>query len=89
MSPPPSRPGSRWRTLAHTVDGNPIADSSDGHPPSVFDEVVVDGWFHLEQMDEDAWWMSVNRPDGTSLVINVTVGDDGFAAAVLVEEDGP
>lgn len=80
-------PGSRWRTLAHTDDGAPIADSSDRHPPSVFDELVVSDWFHLEQMDVNAWWMSIGKADGGNVTINVIVGDDGLVADVLLEND--
>jgi len=90
-SPPPSAgrvlPGSRWRTLAHTADGSPIADGSDRHPPSVFDELVIAGWFHLEQMDVDAWWMAIEKADGGNVTINVTVADGGLAADVTVETD--
>lgn len=25
----------------------------------VFDELVIDDWLHLEQMDERSWWMRV------------------------------
>ncbi len=39
---------------------------------TVFDELVISPWLHLEQMDDDHWWMSVGdarvdvhlRPDG-------------------------
>ena len=80
-------PGSRWRTLAHTADGSPIADGSDRHPPSVFDELVIASWFHLEQMDKEVWWMAIEKADGGNVTINVTVGDDGRATTVLVEND--
>jgi hypothetical protein len=34
-------------------------DSSLKGPPSVLDEVVVDGWLHLEQMSRSEWWMEL------------------------------
>lgn len=48
--------------------------------PSVFDELVIDDWFHLEQMDDNSYWMRVGEYD-----INVWV-KDGHAALVNVEE---
>lgn len=93
------RPGTEWRTLAHrgvpSIRGNDmhgpaIADDSDNYPDgSIFDELVIDGWFHLEQMTDRDWWMSIRREDGTDLVVNVRVGERGRARSVLVEEDGP
>lgn len=31
--------------------------------PSEFDELVIDEWFHLEQMDRNSWWMRVGDVD--------------------------
>jgi hypothetical protein len=47
-------PGARWRILAH--DG---ADAVQLENRGILDEVVVDDWMHLEQMDERRWWMRV------------------------------
>lgn len=60
-----------------------------GEPPivladTVFDEVAVDSWLHVEQMDTNRWWMSV-----AGLHINVRVGRNGKAQDVLVEMDDP
>lgn len=54
MSLPLFTPGYRWRTLAHER-GRPIEQRNRGQ----FDELVIDQWFHLEQMDRDRYWMQV------------------------------
>ena len=38
----------------------------------VFDELVIDGWFHLEQMGPRVWWLSI----GDDMVM-ITIGKDG------------
>ena len=68
-------PGYRWRTLAwdesDTEDGA-VKQEYDGTESVCFDELVIDDWFHLEQMHPRGWWMCVGdlhihiriRPDG-------------------------
>ena len=48
----PPIPGSRWRLLARDPKGD-IAIENQG----IFDELVVDDWLHIEQMDEVSWWI--------------------------------
>ena len=48
----PSRPGTRWRLLAKESAGDLQVENR-----GVFDELVVDDWLHLEQMDDTSWWM--------------------------------
>jgi hypothetical protein len=55
-------------------DGKPVAPFS-----TVFDELVIDDWFHLEQMDDNQWWMRIG-----DAMVNVRV-KDGKAAEVLIE----
>jgi len=52
----PSVPGSRWRVSSTQKDGS---GSRVGKMENVgiFDELVVDDWIHLEQMDTHYWWM--------------------------------
>lgn len=82
------RPGSQWRTLAHILasDGSavgPIKDSSERYPAATeFDELVVDEWLHLEQMDSRIWSLRLGP-----LLISVTVGERGQARVVCVEDD--
>lgn len=53
-------------------------------PDSVFDELVIDDWLHLEQMDDDHWWMKIGN-----FVINVTINEDGKPPSVMIEEERP
>lgn len=60
--------GSRWRLLvhsdngrrSHTVTSEPV-DGADSLslPGALFDELVVDEWIHIEQMDSRKWWMNI------------------------------
>ncbi len=83
--------GSTWRILAHgrkrsyqrysrkhSVD--PQAPGEDEVPfATVFDELVISGVLHLEQMDTRTWWMGVRTgEDGVDdLHLWITVGRDG------------
>ena len=78
-------PGSTWRTLSWIRDASEDVEaiehsSDDDH--SIFDELVIDEWFHLEQMDDDLWWMRVGDH-----VLHVRVGRDGRARTVSHEMD--
>lgn len=72
-------PGSKWRVLAQ----GPVAPMQ-AENLGVFDELVVDRWFHLEQMERDVWWMQVG-----DLCLDVTVGPDGRAIIVTEVERRP
>lgn len=48
------KPGATWRFLAKDGEREVTAENE-----GVFDELVVDGWLHLEQMTENTWWMRV------------------------------
>jgi hypothetical protein len=45
-----SPPGARWRVLAKD-GGREIELENQG----IFDELVIDDWLHLEQMDDNSW----------------------------------
>lgn len=49
--------GSNWRILAW--NGNERVELSSKEQPGVFDELVIDDWFHLEQMDYNVWWIGI------------------------------
>lgn len=52
------RPGSSWRLKTDMPNGDPCIDiQSEGH--SILDEVVISPWLHVEQMDEDQWWVRI------------------------------
>lgn len=60
--PDSSKPGSRWRMQAF-IEGergehgsNLIHLVSKGE--SVFDELAIDGLIHLEQMDDESWYVN-------------------------------
>jgi len=90
MSPRRRLPGTRWRFLAHHAPtgrggmyGSPIAARSDDHPTSVFDELVVDRWLHVEQMNSGQWWMNVG---GVTLLVDVD--REGLPRRVMVHGPG-
>ena len=56
----PRKAGARWRLLAWT-DTQRIDIRHDQHPGAIFDELVVDHWLHVEQMDTGTWWMRVGN----------------------------
>jgi hypothetical protein len=56
--------------------------SSEIPEPVQFDELVIDDWFHLEQMSQRHYWMRVGN-----LGINVHIDGDG-KATVGTYEDG-
>lgn len=43
----------------------------------VFDELVVDDWLHIEQMDERSYWMRIGRDR-----VYVTFDADGRATSI-------
>jgi hypothetical protein len=61
-------PGKRWRTLAHER-GKPVEQ----HDRGTFDELVIDSWFHLEQMSPRTYWMRV-----AGLHLNATMHPSGL-----------
>ena len=52
---------------------------------TIFDELVLDHWLHLEQMNTRDWWMRIGP-----YMVNVRVGNDGEAVQVRweLDEDG-
>lgn len=68
--------------------GDRIDIDSDDYPPSVFDELVVDRWLHVEQQNRSQWWMNIS-----GVTVWVTVDRDGRAEKVTVygphDYDGP
>lgn len=73
-------PGSVWRVSAdHPVTGEEVSTGSAEHPGTVFDELVVDRWLYVEQMDTHVWWINIG-----GVHVNVTVAD-GSAREVSFE----
>lgn len=50
------------------------------------DELVIDDWLHIEQMDTRTWWMRVGNQDGKCKVVWVTVDRDGVADVRTYDE---
>jgi hypothetical protein len=48
-------------------------------PDTEFDELVVGGWCHIEQMDTGRWWMNI-----AGVTLHVTADRDGRPTAVTV-----
>jgi hypothetical protein len=61
------QPNQEWRILAHK-DGQKIEIENQGE----LDEVVLEHWFHLEELGENEWWLRV----GDARIL-VRVGEDG------------
>ncbi len=59
----------------------PVKDNVPLAPDTVLDELCIDNWFHIEQMDHNAWWMQVG-----DACINVIIKEDG-TTDVSVERD--
>ncbi|RMF00383.1 MAG: hypothetical protein D6773_11525 [Alphaproteobacteria bacterium] len=62
--------GRSWRLLAHKESGD-LSIENEG----LFDELVLDHWFHMERMQERLWWLRVG--DARLLV---ELHEDGSAA---------
>ena len=60
---PTNLPGSEWRISA-SKNGKKVEVEDQG----VLDEVVIQPWLHLEQLDEREWWM---RLGDARILINV------------------
>lgn len=77
-----SKPESKWRLQVNTPEGiqTTLHLNSSQHPNSVFDELVIDDWFHLEQMDEKDYWMRLGQ-----LTIRIHLGEAGPDVSVCNE----
>lgn len=67
-------PGHHWRILAHGKDAFEVKDRRD----LCFDELVIDHWLHVEQMDKRMWWMRVG-----DVVLWVTVQRSGNVRVII------
>lgn len=50
-----NEPGRRWRLRAVRDGGRSIELQNQG----IFDELAVDDWLHIEQMDDKVYWLQV------------------------------
>jgi hypothetical protein len=70
----------QWRTVTY-----PDPDTRHEAHGEGFDEIVLDHWLHVEQMDDHDWWLAVGP-----LHLYVTADKDGHARIVSAQvvEDG-
>lgn len=68
---PRDPPGTHWKVLAQDESGGRFRASSEDYD-FVFDEVVLDRWLHLEQMDRGHYWMQLGP-----LHLNVSLKANG------------
>jgi hypothetical protein len=59
--------GNVWRLLAHR-EGVSVELENQGS----FDELVVDDWLHVEQLDDMVWWLRVGD---ARLIVTLHLGD--------------
>jgi hypothetical protein len=84
-----SRAGYTGHSLDLRVDGRPptgypgIRQSLDGHWE--FDELCIDDWFHLEQMNDRDWWLGVGNGEDY-WHINVHIDRDGKATISMEKQ---
>ncbi len=81
------KPGYRWRWLAwNRKTGEKHTQSFDQKDDVCFDELVIDDWFHLEQMNERHWWLGLGR-GGDTLHIRIQIPAKG-QITVGIEDEG-
>ena len=51
--------GSKWRISLYPFKKSTPRDIDSNTHPSIFDELCIDEWFHLEQMDNNYWWLCI------------------------------
>jgi hypothetical protein len=59
--------GNEWRLLAHRGDEKLEIENQ-----GCLDEVVVGEWLHMEQMDDNVWWLRIGDAR-----LMVTLGAEG------------
>jgi|SRR5665213_2253903 len=95
-------PGFSWRVLAHKrikigratvgsyLPNHQFALSSDEFlDPIEFDELVIDHWLHIEQMNDRDWWIGLGTAEdgvGYEWMINVHIDRFGRARTNMERE---
>jgi hypothetical protein len=69
----------KWRILTY-----PTADTRHEDNGVGFDEIVLDHWLHVEQMDDREWWLQVGP-----LHISVIVDQTGNPRSVYLRDPDP
>jgi hypothetical protein len=71
------------REIAHAIHVPDVRTLVAG--PMVFDELCIDDWLHLEQMDDRVWWLNLGD---RQLVIWIEVPKRGKVRIRITEENG-
>lgn len=80
-------PGFRWRTLAWNEDtGEKHEQRFDPSDDVCFDELVIDDWFHLEQMNTRHYWLGLGK-GADMLHVRIQIPAKG-QIRVGIEDDG-
>lgn len=80
--PRPYPVGKRWRILAHGPGGKDVELRYKPSDRVTLDEVVVDEWLHLEQMDHRAYWLCLGK-----MHFWIALDRDG-KAEIMITDDG-
>lgn len=76
----------KWRVLAQDHRGSQSAVVDLSVHGTDFDELVIDGFLHLEKMSADEWCLIVTNPHGTQINITIREPSKTKRAAVFVVE---
>lgn len=62
--PKSEAPGSYWRLTTKSKSKNSLGLEIESlGNKGIFDELVIDQWFHIEQMDDRSWWGRIGPLD--------------------------
>jgi hypothetical protein len=78
-------PGYKWRFNAPTLGNRPKPAHNDiqGDGKSIFDELVVDEWFHMERISQCMWWLRI----GDALNIHIGINKQGDLSVNIDDYD--
>lgn len=85
--------GDRWRILAHyrtakQRKGKEYPFTFEAQDEGGFDELVVDDWLHIEQMDNAVWWMRLHTKGARDVVIWVRLHKDRPHEVTINDDSG-
>lgn len=66
-----TEPGANWSVTAREFVGDNVHDVFAASNKGIIDEVVIDNWFHMEQMDYNRWWFRIG-----DAVVDVSIDEN-------------
>lgn len=75
------RIGSIWRTSADPKGYRGERMRAESNGSHVFDELVIDDWLHLEQLNHDTWWLRVG-----DMIIDVRIDPSRKVVATITNK---